>query len=132
MAYSPALVAQRLGAFLGLLGVILGAFAAHALKPVLLRNGTVEVWHTAVFYQFVHALAMLALGQGAKVRMGPLVCWGVGVFLFCGSLYLLAAEPTQIWAGPITPLGGTALIVGWGWLLFDLCTGGKSDPKSSR
>jgi len=120
MASSFPLVAQRLGAFLGLLGVILGAFGAHALKSILTRNDTLDVWHTAVLYQFVHALAMLALGQGTALRLGTLNCWLIGVVLFSGSLYVLALDPTQRWAGPLTPLGGTALIVGWGWLLFDL------------
>jgi len=120
MAYPTALVAQRLGAFLGLLGVILGAFGAHLLKATLVRNDTVDVWHTAVLYQFVHALAMLALGQGTTLRFGTLASWWIGVFLFSGSLYVLALDPSQHWAGPITPLGGLALIVGWGWLLFDL------------
>jgi len=126
MASSSALAAQRLGAFLGLLGVILGAFAAHGLKPLLLSNGTWEIWQTAVFYQFVHALALLALGQGNRARSEIVICWGIGVTFFCGSLYFLAIEPTQHWAGPITPLGGAALIVGWGWLLFDLCTTRKN------
>ena len=125
MASPTALVAQRLGAFLGLTGVILGAFAAHGLKPLLLQNNTWEIWHTAVFYQFIHAVALLALGQGPNVRTGIVACWGVGVALFSGSLYLLAFDPTQHWAGPITPLGGTAMIAGWVWLLFILCSGKK-------
>ncbi len=127
MAHSTALVAQRLGAFLGLLGVILGAFAAHALKPILVANDTWDVWQTGVFYQFVHALALLALGQGTLLRRGMLICWGIGVTLFCGSLYILALAPEiKHWIGPITPLGGAALIAGWGWLLFDLCARKKN------
>jgi uncharacterized membrane protein YgdD (TMEM256/DUF423 family) len=121
MAHSPSLVAQRLGAFLALLGIILGAFAAHALKPFLLQNGTWEIWQTAVFYQFVHALALLATGQGTSLRKGTLFCWSAGTALFSGSLYLLAIFPSQHWLGPFTPIGGALLIVGWGWLLFNLC-----------
>ncbi len=120
MAHSTSLVAQRLGAFLALLGIIMGAFAAHALKPLLLRNGTWEVWQTAVFYQFVHALALLAMGQGTHLGKGPLFCWGTGTALFSGSLYLLAVLPSQHWLGPFTPMGGTLLIIGWAWLLLDL------------
>ncbi len=123
MATNPALAALRMGAFLALLGVILGAFAAHAIKPILYVNGTVEIWQTAVFYQFVHALAMLAMGQGTALRRGPLFCWLAGVIMFSGSLYLLALLPSQRWIGPITPLGGTLLMIGWGWLLWDLCCG---------
>ncbi len=109
-----------------MLGVILGAFAAHTLKPLLMANNTSDVWQTAVFYQFVHGLALLALGQGPNLRTGIIICWGIGVTLFSGSLYFLALEPTQHWMGPVTPLGGALLIVGWGWLLFSLCTGRKN------
>ena len=126
MVPSPAPLALRIGALFALLGVILGAFAAHAIKPILYVNGTVEVWQTAVFYQFVHALAMLAMGQGTILRRGPLYCWTLGVIMFSGSLYLLALLPSQRWIGPVTPLGGTLLIVGWGWLLWDFCGGKKN------
>lgn len=114
------LVAQRLGAVFGLLGVVLGAFAAHGLKPLLMTNGTWEIWHTAVFYQFVHALALLVVGQKSDVSRGVIICWSAGVFFFSGSLYLLAAFPDQHWLGPVTPLGGTLMIAGWGWLLWSL------------
>ncbi len=104
----------------------MGAFAAHALKPLLVANNTSDVWQIAVFYQFVHALALLALGQQSGLRLGIVVCWGIGVTLFCGSLYFLALEPTQHWMGPVTPLGGASLIAGWTWLLFNLCAGKKN------
>lgn len=127
MAHSPALVAQRLGAVLGLLGVILGASGAHGpVNLLLVENNTLDYWKTAVLYQFVHAVALLAVGQGANLRLAVVICWGIGVTLFSGSLYFLALEPTQHWMGPVTPLGGASLIVGWGWLLFNLCTGRKN------
>jgi uncharacterized membrane protein YgdD (TMEM256/DUF423 family) len=121
MALSPSLVALRLGAFLGLLGVGLGAFAAHGLKPLLLQNGTVDIWQTAVFYQFIHAVALLALGRGNELKKAVVWCWSIGVVFFSGSLYFLAVFPTQKWLGPITPVGGALLIVGWGCLLWDFC-----------
>jgi uncharacterized membrane protein YgdD (TMEM256/DUF423 family) len=118
MASPFALAAQRLGALLALLGVIFGAFGAHALK---LEPPQSEWWHTAVEYQFIHALAMLAIGQGTVARIVPVAFWLSGVFLFSGSLYLLALDPSlKSWIWPATPLGGLSLIVGWGCLLFDL------------
>ena len=39
-------------------------------------------------------------------------CWVAGTMLFSGSLYLLAIGGPR-WLGPITPLGGIALMVGW-------------------
>jgi uncharacterized membrane protein YgdD (TMEM256/DUF423 family) len=48
------------------------------------------------------------------------ICWLIGVVLFSGSLYLLALDSTQKWAGPLTPLGGLFLIAGWAWLWINL------------
>ncbi len=107
--------AQLFGAALALLGVMLGAFGAHLLKPRLLANGTWDGWQTAVQYQFVHALALLALSR--NLGRGPAVCWLLGVFLFSGSLYILTTNPSQIWAGPITPLGGLLFVAGWIWFI---------------
>jgi len=46
---------------LGLTGVALGAFGAHSLKNTLEATGGLENWKTAVFYQLVHTIALLAL-----------------------------------------------------------------------
>jgi len=127
MAFSSSLVAQRLGAVLGLLGVILGASGAHGpINIQLVANNSLDTWKTAVLYQFVHALALLAVGQQPVLRLGIVICWGIGVTMFSGSLYFLALEPTQHWMGPVTPLGGVFLILGWAWLLFNLSVGRKN------
>ena len=110
--------AQLWGAVLALLGVGLGAFGAHALKPLLLRNETLDGWQTAVHYQWFHALALLALS--GQLKRGPAICWLVGTLFFSGSLYILTTNPTQIWAGPITPLGGLLFIVGWIWFIVNV------------
>ena len=114
-------LALRLGALFGLFGVILGALAAHGpLHDYLERQGHLDLWHTALFYQWVHALALLAVGQGRSARRGTIISWLIGVILFSGSLYILAIDSTQRWAGPLTPLGGLFLIAGWGWLWVNL------------
>jgi uncharacterized membrane protein YgdD (TMEM256/DUF423 family) len=109
--------AQLYGAVLALLGVALGAFGAHALKPLLLRNQTLDGWQTAVHYQWFHALALLALSR--RLQRGPAICWLIGTLCFSGSLYILTTNPEQKWAGPITPLGGLLFIVGWIWFIVD-------------
>ncbi len=92
-------------------------FAAHGpVHDYLARAGTLDFWHTAIFQQWVHALALLAVGQGRSARRGSIICWLIGVVCFSGSLYILALDPQQKWAGPITPLGGLFLIAGWVWL----------------
>jgi uncharacterized membrane protein YgdD (TMEM256/DUF423 family) len=112
--------AQLFGSALALLGVILGAFGAHFLRARFTHNGPMayEVWETAIFYQWVHALALLALAGRVRFEVG--LCWLLGVLLFSGSLYLLALDPALWWAAPVTPMGGTLLIVGWGLFIANL------------
>jgi uncharacterized membrane protein YgdD (TMEM256/DUF423 family) len=100
-------------AVLGACAVALGAFAAHGLKGLLAENKTAEVWHTAVFYHFIHVLAMLVAALREDVfRRAAWWFFLVGVLIFSGSLYILAI--TKIgWLGAVTPLGGVSLILGW-------------------
>ena len=104
---------------LGLTGVALGAFGAHGLKTTLEATGGFENWKTAVLYQLVHAVALLALVPRTETAI-PMIgwCWIVGVVLFSGSLYALAlGSPAKvIW--PLTPLGGLALLLGWARLTW--------------
>ncbi len=114
-------LAQRLGALFGLFGVILGAMAAHGpVKDFLEKQGHLNFWHTALLYQWMHALALLAVGQGRSARRRTIICWLIGVILFSGSLYILALDSNQKWAGPLPPLGGFFLIVGWVCLWINL------------
>ena len=95
---------------------MLGAFGAHALRASL-DESALATWHTAVDYQFWHALALLVIGCIARDRATPplraaAIAFVTGIVLFCGSLYALAlGGPRAI--GAITPIGGLALIAGW-------------------
>ena len=114
-------LAQRLGALFALFGVILGALAAHGpVHDYLARQGSLDYWHTALFQQWVHALALLALSHHRAARRGCVICWLIGIVLFSGSLYILSLNPNLHWVGPLTPLGGLFLIAGWALLWFDL------------
>jgi len=102
------------GSLSGALAVVLGAFGAHALKERL-SPADLDVWHTAVLYQALHALALLAAGAlGARTGRGAAAGWAflAGSVLFSGSLYGLALGGPNI-LGPITPLGGLAFVLGW-------------------
>ncbi|MEO8069596.1 MAG: DUF423 domain-containing protein [Flavobacteriales bacterium] len=110
------------------LAVALGAYGAHALELKGLSEHSQAIWHTAVEYQFFHGLALLwlaAVDARLPARLLSLVrlCFAVGILLFCGSLYLLAArellgmESLAAFIGPITPLGGLLLLAGWAVLL---------------
>ena len=119
---------------LGLTGVILGALGAHALKSKLASAAMTEVWQTAVHYQLIHAVAILAITLGLSPRTPSskalniaTVAWAVGVLLFSGSLYILALGGPR-WLGPITPLGGVALLIGWVCVLISART--STAPKN--
>ena len=131
----------RIGAILGGLGVILGAFAAHGLEGRLLElydGKTKEVlgteipaaqkyladFKTAAEYQMYHALAIVGLGllpMGVSRRSIDVAGWSflLGTILFSGSLYVLVLTG-QTRLGMITPLGGVLFIVGWVAML--MCT----------
>ena len=96
--------------------VALGAFGAHALHASLDEHA-LEIWHTAVEYQFWHALALLGVSSIASTRETPALrvaatAFVVGIVFFSGSLYALALGGPRM-VGVITPIGGLALIVGW-------------------
>ena len=114
------------GALLGLTGVALGAFGAHGLKATFEVTGGLENWKTAVLYQLIHAVALLALANRAEPivrRVG--FWWTLGVILFSGSLYLLAVGAPIRFLWPVTPAGGLALLLGWA----TLCWSALRQPK---
>ena len=109
----------RIAGIFSFLAVALGAFGAHALRSTLEGRGMVDVWNKAVFYQFIHAVALLVLALYGTINRGA--CWLLvaGILLFSGSLYLLALIPqTRDWLGAVTPLGGLCFLAGWGWLVL--------------
>jgi uncharacterized membrane protein YgdD (TMEM256/DUF423 family) len=111
------------GALNGALAVALGAFGAHGLRERVSAQ-MLATWETAAQYHFFHALALLIVGMLAhQLNETALAVPGwvllAGVTVFSGSLYLLVLTD-QRWLGAITPLGGTALIVGWLWLAWSL------------
>jgi uncharacterized membrane protein YgdD (TMEM256/DUF423 family) len=118
----------RTAALAGALSVILGAFAAHSLKKVLSPDN-LQVFETAVRYQFYHVFALLAVGILYKEFPGKAMQWAgrlfiCGMILFCGSLYFLCyikqQEINMNWVGAITPFGGAAFIAGWAMLFWGI------------
>src|SRR5678809_901124 len=80
----------RIAAALCFLAVALGAFGAHALRTTLEGRGMLDVWNKAVFYQFVHAIALLVLALYGTINRGACLLLLVGILLFSGSLYMVA------------------------------------------
>jgi len=110
-------IALIAAAFAGASAVALGAFGAHALRNVL-DERALGVWRTAVDYQFWHALALFGTALLARhasptraLRVA-VFAFGVGIVLFCASLYALALGAAH-WIGAITPMGGALFVIGW-------------------
>ncbi len=107
-----------IGAVLGFLGVLAGAFGAHALDGILTELGTKPVWQTAVFFHLLHAVAITALGwcygpvSWKSIPGLTATAWTGGVICFSGSLYILTVGGPRGF-GPVTPLGGLLLLTGW-------------------
>ena len=112
---------------LGLVGVVLGAFAAHGLRSVL-TDSALESFQTGVRYQMYHAFFLFVIGLNShlssvqkKYILGLTLA---GIILFSLSIYLLATNAmTSIdfaFLGPVTPIGGLFLISAWGALLYGL------------
>ena len=115
------------GLLFGMLAVVLGAFGAHALKKALTPEA-LNTFETGVKYQMYHALFLLVLSvitivpENTKKVVFYLIV--IGMILFSFSIYLLATNKLTGFdfrkIGFITPIGGTLLILGWGYLLFSL------------
>ncbi|MCW5908302.1 MAG: DUF423 domain-containing protein [Chitinophagales bacterium] len=114
-----------IAALAGLISVVLGAFGAHGLKP-LLSPDHLAMWEKGVQYQVYHTLAIfmcylfLKKEHSSFIRNAA-ICFALGIMCFSGSLYLLSTrELTGIPAlilGPVTPIGGFFFIAGWGLVL---------------
>ena len=103
------------GALVMASGIALGAYAAHAAKGAA-HPEAARLLQTAVQYQLVHGLGLLAVGIVAKwggstwlAAAGALML--AGVLCFCGSLWMLALTARSL--GPVAPLGGLAFIAAW-------------------
>src|SRR5437763_16679779 len=80
----------RIAAALCFIAVALGAFGAHALKPMLERTGMADIWNKAVLYHLIHAVALFALAAYALGSRGVAWLFIAGTLMFSGSLYLYA------------------------------------------
>ncbi|WP_229381802.1 DUF423 domain-containing protein [Spiribacter sp. 2438] len=117
-------VLLMLAAALGLLSVAFGAISEHAFRP----NVDPEYFRylmTAVRYNQVHAVALLALALGLaaplavetarRLRAAAWVMF-VGTVLFSISIYLAVALDAMA-ITYVTPVGGTLLMVSWAMLI---------------
>lgn len=112
-----------ISSILSAIGVIMGAFGAHALKDMLTEI-QLKSYETGVKYHLIHSVSMLVLAilyHQTKTKLfytaGMLMF--TGILLFSFSIYLLSCKELlgiENWTflGPITPIGGSFIIISWG------------------
>jgi uncharacterized membrane protein YgdD (TMEM256/DUF423 family) len=127
------------GSLYGAASVAFGAFGAHGLKSRGISDAKIASWSTAAHYQvsrviqkekyflfqfnthfqlkqLIHSVALVAVETAfpGKQKIWAKSLLTAGMTMFSGSIYLLVLDPQRFKAmGPITPLGGVALIGGW-------------------
>jgi uncharacterized membrane protein YgdD (TMEM256/DUF423 family) len=112
-----------LGAILGCLSVVAGAFGSHALRERISERALL-IFETGARYQMYHALALLVVALLLSRSDSPppaLLASGwlfiIGIAIFSGSLYALSLTDIKF-LGAITPIGGAAFLAGWVALAF--------------
>ena len=106
----------KISAIYGFLGVSAGAFGSHALKERLAED-LLNIFEIGSRYCLLHAIVLFAISVAMRTQTNQwlaraVICFGIGIFIFSGSLWLLALTDTR-WLGAITPIGGLGLISGW-------------------
>lgn len=111
------------GAFFGMLSVIFGAFGAHALKKILSKE-QLHSFEVGVKYQMYHAILLIVLGFSNTITTSATYwCFTIGIILFSFSIYGLILSDSKgkklRFLGPITPIGGLLLVIGWLLILIN-------------
>ena len=106
-----------IGGFFALLSVVLGAIAAHKLKDSL-NEESLKSFETGVKYMMYHGLAMIIVSNSnIQGKNNLLIIFSLGIVFFSFSIFLLSTQSlTKInfsFLGPVTPIGGLTLIIGW-------------------
>ena len=112
---------------LGGLALVFGAFGAHALKKIL-SEAQLKSFETGIKYQMYHALVLLIIGFNFNLEATSekymVYFFMAGILLFSFSIYGLvissAKNKKMKFLGPVTPLGGLFLIVGWALLFYSI------------
>lgn len=113
------------GGILGVLAVLIGAFAAHGLKSIISFEA-IQSFETGVRYQMYHALLLLYVGGSSmlslKVKKTIFYLVIVGILCFSGSIYGLATNTLSGFdfktIAFITPIGGLFLVGAWIAMIF--------------
>jgi len=113
------------GTILGIVGIVLGAFAAHGLEKLITAEA-IDTFKTGVRYQMYHALFLLFVGISSflttRAKKAILTLVILGVLFFSGSIYGLSTNELTGFdfkkIALVTPIGGLLLIISWFILLI--------------
>ena len=100
----------------GCFSVLFGAWLAHGGQtlPVDVQSSLA----TALQYQFIHTLALLATllwlktVKSSKVLLSASIAFAVGLLCFCGTIYIKSFFELAI-IGKLTPFGGISFAFAW-------------------
>lgn len=116
-----------IGLILLISGIVLGAFGAHGLKGIVSSEKIIS-FETGVRYQMLNALGLLTLAA-LKPQLNfsiknAVIFILLGIICFSCSIYgltfLLKGDTLGKVLGPITPIGGLLMIVGWTLVLIKI------------
>ena len=116
-------ITEIIGTVFCLLSVILGAFGSHYLKNKITQS-EIQSFEIGVKYLIYHVLSLLIISQlYLDITIWISVLITVGTILFSFSIFFLSTQTLfnknlKI-LGPITPLGGLLIIIGWFLLLLE-------------
>ena len=113
---------EFLGACFALLSIILGAFTTHFLKDYL-DCSELNSFETGIRYMMYNGLSMLIISRleiSKNFWIFRLFLWGT--IFFSLSIFLLSIQKifsiNLSFLGPITPVGGALLILGWTIIIY--------------
>ena len=116
-------ITEIIGTVFCLLSVILGAFGTHYLKNKMTQT-EIQSFEIGVKYLIYHGLSLLIISQlYLDITIWITLLITIGTLLFSFSIFFLSTQTLfnkklKI-LGPITPLGGLLIIIGWFLLLLE-------------
>ena len=115
----------KIAIFFGMTGIIFGALAAHTLSNFLSPE-KITSFQTGVKYQIFNSLFLLIISLNIN-KFNKRISYSfklitIGILFFSFSIYALSLQEIinkdLSFLGPITPIGGLLIIIGWFNIFF--------------
>jgi len=115
----------KIAIFFGMTGIIFGALAAHTLSNFL-STEKITSFQTGVKYQIFNSLFLLIISLNIN-KFNKRISYSfklitIGILFFSFSIYALSLQEIinkdLSFLGPITPIGGLLIIIGWFNIFF--------------